>query len=407
MNIKKSSVNNKNIEIMAPVGSLPTLKTAIQAGADSVYFGINDFSMRSGKKNFRLCDIKKIKEEIGNGERDVKMYITLNTIVYDKELPRLKIILQGIKPFVAAVICSDFAVISLCKKYDIPFIVSTQCSVSNRIAVRFYKEMGAKRVVLARELSLKQIEEITKIKGIEFEVFAHGAMCVAVSGRCFLSQFLFDRSANRGNCLHPCRRTYTVSEKELGYSLDLKRSTIFSAKDLCTLPFINDLKKTGITALKIEGRNRDERYVDTVVRTYRKAVDENLSEEDIINMMKELEKVFNRGFSSGFYLGKPLPTSFASVENSAATTYRDYIGKVTHYYPKISVALISLSKELSVGDEIILIDSINGLQTITTKRIEVNYRNVIKAKKGDEVTIRCNQRVKKGAEVYKIIKKII
>ncbi len=405
MNLGKNSFSNKKIEIMAPVGNFSTLKTAIRAGADSVYFGVSDFSMRSGKKNFNLCDVKRIKEEIGISGRSIEIYITLNTIVYDKEISRLKNILQSIKPFVAAVICSDFAVISLCKKYNIPFIISTQCSVSNRSAVHFYKKIGAKRVVLARELSLQQIKEITKIRGIEFEVFAHGAMCVAVSGRCFLSQFLFDKSANRGNCLHPCRRSYNVSEKELGYSLNLERSTIFSAKDLCTLPFIEKLKEAGVTALKIEGRNRDERYVDTVVRAYRKAVDNNLKKEEVVDMMKELEKVFNRGFSSGFYLGKPLPTSFASVENSAATTHRDYIGKVTHFYPKISVSLISLSKELLVGDEIVIVDSSNGLQNITIKRMEVEHRSIKKAKRGDEIAVKCNSKVKKGAEVYKIIKK--
>ncbi len=399
----KSQKNNK-IELMAPVGSLSALHTAINAGADAVYFGISDFSMRTGKKNFKIGDLPKIKNICQKAKRKPKMYLTLNTIIYNKELKKLEKILDKAKRFIDAAIVSDFAAINICKKYRVPFIVSTQCSISNTESAKFYKKLGAKRVVLARELSLKQIKEIARIKSLEFEVFAHGAMCVAVSGRCFLSQFLFNKSANRGNCLHPCRRKYSVKEKELGYELTLENSTIISAKDLCTLPFIEKIKKTGVSALKIEGRNRDERYIKETVTAYRKALDQKLSTQELINLMKNLESVFNRGFSSGFYLGDPTPHDFAEIENSASKTYRDYIGNVSHFYPKISVALVNIKKNMKIGDRLAFIDDFSGLNEIDVKEIEVDHKRRNMGKKGEEVAIKTNFKVKKGAEVY-IIKK--
>ncbi len=395
----------KKIELMAPAGSFATLKTALNAGADAVYFGVSDFSMRSGKKNFKLTDILKIRKICDSYERKSKIYLTLNTIVYDNEIKKLKKIVKKVRGVVDAIICSDFSVINLCRDNKIPFIISTQCSVSNTQSALFYKKLGAKRVVLARELNIKQIKEVAEIKGLEVEVFAHGAMCVAVSGRCFMSQFLYNKSANRGECLHPCRRGYEVFDKDTDKKLRLYNNTVMSAKDLCTLPFLEELKKANISAIKIEGRNRDERYIDTVVRSYRKAIDKKLTTEEVIELMQEMEKVFHRGFSSGFYLGKPLPQDFATVENSASSTFRDYIGVVTHFYPKINVALISLKKDLKISDDIIFISPITGLNKIKVKDIEINNKKITKAKKGDEVAIKINFKAKKRDEVYKIITK--
>ena len=302
-------------------------------------------------------------------------------------------------------ICFDFAVIELCRKYKIPFIVSTQNSVSNKKAALFYKSLGAKRIVLARELKVKQIKEIGKIKNLEIEVFAHGAMCVAISGRCFLSQFLFNRSANRGECMHPCRRKYKITDSEKGYELELGEKTVMSAKDLCTIPFIKDLKRAGVSSFKIEGRNRDERYISTVVKAYRRAIDEDLSADEAGNLIKEMEKVFNRGFSSGFYLGRPVYSDFAQVENSASSFYRDYIGKTTHFYPKAGVILLRLSKKLKVGDKIIFIGKNIGIKEVVVKEMEINNERFKEAGKGSEVGIRVDFKGKRGLDVYKVVQR--
>ncbi len=400
--------NKENkIELMSPAGDFPSLVAACNAGADAVYFGINDFSMRQGKKNFKLGDLKKIRKICNSYKRKPKIYVTLNTLVYDSELKRLEAVIKKMKGKVDAVIVSDFAAINFCKKYKIPFFISTQMSVSNLMALEFYKKIGAKRVVLARELNLKQIKEIAKNKSIETEVFIHGAMCVAVSGRCFMSQFLFNRSANRGTCSHPCRREYIVKEKESNYELKIYNNKVMSAKDLCTLPLIEKIKKTGVSSLKIEGRNRDVRYVSITTKVYRKALDKKLSIEEIIESMKELESVFHRGFSSGFYLGKPLFTDFATVENSASSTYKEYIGKVVHFYPKMSVVLINLVKNLSVNDKLVFVSSKIGEKTVQVEKMEINKKERRRAKKGEDIGIKVSSFIPKNAEVYRLKKRKI
>jgi len=264
-------------ELLAPAGNFPMLVAAIKAGADSVYFGLKEFSMRQNARNFTIKDLDKI-EKICK-PKNIKRYLTLNTIIYDNELKRIEKIIKQIKNKVDAIICWDLLVIQLCRKYKIPFHISTQASVANTKAAEFYKKLGAERIVLARELNLKQIKDISK--KIDVETFIHGAMCVSISGRCFTSQFLFNKSANRGECIHPCRRSYIVRDKQEGYELEIDNDKIMSAKDLCTLPFIEKLKKAGIRAFKIEGRNRDPRYVDTVVKVYRKALDKKLTKNEI------------------------------------------------------------------------------------------------------------------------------
>jgi U32 family peptidase len=393
------------IELMAPAGDFSTLLAACKAGADAIYFGIQNFSMRSGKKNFRISDLQRVRKICDSYPRKPKMYLTLNTIVYDKELKKAEKIIKSVAKKVDAIIVSDFAMIELCKKYKVPIFISTQMSVSNSKTALFFKKLGVKRIVLARELDIKQIKEIGKIKGLETEVFVHGAMCVAVSGRCFTSQFLFDKSANRGECLHPCRRSYAVKDKEIGYKLELENNTVMSAKDICTLPFIEDLKKANISSFKIEGRNRDARYVDKVVSVYREAIDSKLSKERIVFLMKELENVFHRGFSSGFYLGKPLFTDFSLVEGSFSKVYKEYAGKVTHYYPKIGVALVRLVKDLKVNDEVVFIKDNLGVEQIKIEELERNKKKILKAKKGEDVGIKITFRVTKNTEVYLLKKR--
>lgn len=399
--LKKRKIKNK-FELMAPAGNFPNLVASCKSGADAVYFGIDDFSMRKGKNNFKISDLDKIRKICNSYPKKPKIYLTLNTIVYDSEIKKLEKIVKKIRGGVDAVICSDFAVINLCKKYKLPFFVSTQCSVSNKESALFYKKLGAKRVVLARELNLNQIKEISKIKGLEIEVFIHGAMCVSISGRCFTSQFLFNKSANRGECFHPCRRGYIIKDEKYGGELKLDNSRVMSAKDLCVLPFIEELKKIGVKSFKIEGRNRDIRYIDTVVKVYRKALDNKLRKEEIIELMKELESVYNRGFSSGFYLGKPTSKDFSEIENSASKIYREYLGKVVHLYKKAGTVAIKLSNNIKTGEDIIIIDKKNGIEKIKVENIEIENERVNSAKKGDIIGMKFPFNALKNAEIYKI-----
>ncbi|MFA5953409.1 MAG: peptidase U32 family protein [Candidatus Pacearchaeota archaeon] len=393
---------NKKYELLAPVGNFPMLVSAINAGADAVYFGLKEFSMRANAGNFSINDLDKIEKFCK--PKKIKRYLTLNTIIYDSELSKIESVIKKIKNKVDAVICWDLSVISLCKKYKIPFHISTQASVANSKSAEFYKKLGAERVVLARELSLEQIKKISK--SIDVECFIHGAMCVAESGRCFTSQFLFGKSANRGQCLHPCRRSYLVKDLQEGYELKLENNKVMSAKDLCTLPFIDKLKNSGIKAFKIEGRNRDARYVDVVVRVYRKALDSKkpLTKEQISEFIEELKKVYNREFSSGFYLGTPTNDDFAKIEHSAATSKKHFVGKVLHYYPKISVATIKLVSDLKINDEVCIIGKEIGIINFKIASMQFKNKNILNAKKFQEIAIKVPSVVKKNDDVYLIVK---
>jgi putative protease len=386
----------KKYELLAPAGDFSTLVTAIKSGADAVYFGLKEFSMRDNAKNFSIKDLDKINKLCG---KKVKKYLTLNVIVYNKEIKKIENIIKKVKSKVDAIICWDLSVIQLCKKYKVPFHISTQASVSNLASAEFYKKLGAERIVLARELNLKQIKEISK--KVDVECFIHGAMCVAVSGRCFMSQELFKRSANRGMCTQVCRRSYKITDSE-GRELRINRNTVLSAKDLCTLPFIEKLKKAGITSFKIEGRNRDARYVETVVKLYRQALDKKLTKEEIEQGLEELKKVYNREFSSGFYLGTLTSDDFATVEHSAATTKKQFIGKILHYYPKVGVGTIKIQTgQLKIGDEIAIIGKTTGIDHAKVESLEINNKKVQKAIKGQEVGLKLPL-VRKNDEVYLI-----
>ena len=383
-------------ELLAPAGDFSMLSAAVNAGANAVYFGLQDYSMRAAARNFTIKDLDKVREICK--KRNVKMYLTLNTIIYNNEIKDIEKIIKKVKDRIDAVICWDFAVIGLCKKYNIPFFISTQASVSNLVSAKFYKNLGAKRIILARELNLKQIKEISKI--IEIECFVHGAMCVSVSGRCFTSQFLFNKSANRGECLHPCRRAYTVKDSE-GNELEVVNNKIFSAKDLCTLPFIEEMKKAGIKAFKIEGRNRDARYVDTVVRIYRKALDRKLTKEELRQSMDELKEIYNKGYSSGFYLKMPTSDDFSAVEDNSSRKKKHFVGKVVHYFTDSGTAKIKLVSELKLGDEIVVIGNYTGFQKSKIESMEKNNKPIKRAYKGDEINLKLPP-VKKNDDVYAI-----
>ena len=388
----------QHFELLAPAGDFSMLSAAVNAGANAVYFGLQEFSMRTAAKNFTIKDLDEIAKICK--PKKVKRYLTLNTIIYNEELKKVEETIKKVKGKIDAVICWDASVIRFCKKYKIPFFISTQASVSNVESAKFYKGLGAKRIILARELNLKQIKEISKV--IQIECFIHGAMCVAVSGRCFTSQFLFKKSANRGECLHPCRRSYIVKDEE-GNELKVDNNQIFSAKDLCTLPFIEDMKKAGITAFKIEGRNRDARYVDKVVKIYRKALDKKLNKKEIEEGIKELEKIYNKGFSSGFYIKMPTSDDFSKTQSNASAERKHFVGKVTHYFDKANVAAIKLVSDLKVGDNIVVIGNSTGIVSSKVDYMEIKNKSVEKAGKGQEVGIKLPT-VRKNDEVYAILK---
>lgn len=392
----------EKIELLAPAGSFASLIAAINAGADAVYLGLNEngLNMRASADNFSLGDLKKIREICDKA--GVKVYLTLNTIIYDEEISRVEEIIRKAKKYVDAIICWDVAVINLCKKYGVEFHISTQASVANKKAALFYKKLGAERIVLARELNLRRIKEISKI--IKVECFIHGAMCVSESGRCFTSQFLFRRSANRGECMHPCRRSYIVKDEE-GNELMLENNIVMSAKDLCSLPFIEKLKKAGITSFKIEGRNREPEYVDTVVKIYRKAIDSKLNEKEIKEGLLELNKVYNKGFSSGFYLGSPTNDDFSKVQHSSASQKKEYIGRIVHYFKNAGVAAIRIfSGDMKIGDELIILGNKTGIRKHIVEKMEINREEVNKAMKGQEVGIKIKD-VREKDEVYRIVTK--
>lgn len=390
--------NKHKIELLSPAGDFPSLRAAIEAGADAVYFGLQDFNMRDSAKNFNLSDLKEIKKICGG----VKRYLTLNTIIYDDEVQEIDKILKKAKPFINAVICWDLSVIQLCRKHKIPFHVSTQASIANTKSAEFYKKLGAQRVILARELNLAQIAKISKI--IPVETFIHGAMCVSVSGRCFTSQFLHCKSANRGQCLHPCRRTFTIKDEE-GNEVCLQNNKVMSAKDLCSLPFMEKLKNSGITAFKIEGRNRNPEYVSAVTKIYRKALDKKLNEKEISDSMEELKKVYNRGFSSGFYLRTPTADDFSKSEDGEADEFKSVIGRIEYYWPKIQVAKLKMfTGVLKVGDEVYIKGDKTGIKRARVESMQIEHSSVSQLSKGQEAGVRLPE-CRKGDEVYLIRKK--
>jgi len=385
-------------ELLAPVGNFRNLYAAIEAGADAVYFGVSGFNMRDTAKNFSVRDFKKIRKICG----DRRMYLTLNVVVYDEELKKVEKIIKASKKYVDAIICWDLSVIELCRKYKIPFHVSTQASVSNVEAAKFYKKLGAERIVLARELNLKQIKKISKV--IPVECFCHGAMCVAVSGRCFMSQYTHGLSANRGKCAQVCRRGWNIKDDN-GNELRLENSKVMSAKDLCTLPFIEKMKSAGIVSFKIEGRNRNAEYVYGVVSEYRKALDKKLSRVEIVKGVENLKKVYNRGFSSGFYLKMPTADDFSFSDNGEQTERKEFVGKVYKYWPRAGACSVRINTgKLAVGDDVYLVSGNEAIKRAVVKDIELKGKKVKVAKKGDEVGVDFGVKVGSGTEVYVIRK---
>ncbi len=397
---------HKTPELMAPAGDWTMLRTAVKAGADAVYFGVDKLNMRAKAKNFSVEELAEISKFCRS--KKVKTYLTLNTIVFEDELNEAdKIISAAKKAKIDRIICSDLAVAELCNKNKIPFCISTQSSVSNSLAASVYKKLGAVRIVLARECSLEEIKKIRKNTDLEIEAFIHGAMCIAVSGRCFMSHHLFGQSANRGECVQPCRREYEVYDTAAQKSLLIGDDYVLSPKDLCTIEFIDQLIEAGIDSFKIEGRKRAPEYVAKTVSVYRKAIDlyfkKKLTVEKKKEFLKELETVYNRGFSTGFYFGEPSSEDYAGVEGSKATTRKVYVGKVLNYFKKPKAAHILLeSGKIKLKDKILIIGETTGLLEVTLDEMIVEEKSSMSAQKGDEVTFVTPELVRRNDKVYLI-----
>lgn len=397
----------KKPELLAPAGDWSMLNVAISSGADSIYFGLKKLSMRAAANNFDISELPKIVEFCS--EKNVKAHLTLNTIVFENELEELdKIIPATKKAGVEMIICWDMSVIQKCIDYEMPFCVSTQASVSNSSTVAFYERLGAKRIVLARECTLDKIKEIKSKTNIEIEAFIHGAMCIAISGRCFMSHEVFGKSANRGECLQPCRREYEIKDIDEKFSLTLGEDYVLSPKDLCTIDFIDKLIEAGIDAFKIEGRKRAPEYIAKSVSTYRKAIDRyfdgTLTNEIKFEYLEELKKVYNRGFSPGFYFGPPGSESYTKTFGSIATTKKIYVGRVLNYYKKSKIAFVRLEADsLSIGDSIYIMGSTTGLVELTLNKIIQDEIELNSVNKGSDLTFECEELVRANDRVYKIV----
>jgi len=394
-------------ELLAPAGDWSMLNVAIKSGANAVYFGIQKLNMRAMANNFKIDELSKIVDYCGSFK--VKTHLTLNTIVFEEELQELDSIISSAKSAgIEMIICWDMSVIKKCIEYHIPICISTQASVSNSEAVKFYNDLGAKRIVLARECTLDKIKEIKAKTDVEIETFIHGAMCIALSGRCFMSHEIFGKSANRGECLQPCRREYQVIDNDEKFSLGLGEDYVLSPKDLCTIEFIDKLIEAGIDSFKIEGRKRSPEYIAKVVSVYRKAIDlyfeNNLTPEIQSGFITELKKVYNRGFSTGFYLGQPGSDSFTKIYGSIATTKKVYVGRVINYYKKNKIVFIKAEAEsINAGDSIYIIGNTTGLVELQLTKIMKEEKELKHAEKGSEITFECNELVRANDRVYKII----
>jgi putative protease len=389
-------------ELLSPVQDFVSLRAAINAGADAVYFGLKEFSMRATAKNFTLSELKRAVDICHKAK--VKAYLTLNTIVYENEIGRIKEILKKARQAkIDAVHAWDMSVVNEALKLKIPVHLSTQASVSNSEAAKFYRKLGVKRIILARECNLNQIKQIKKeVPDLELEVFIHGAMCVSISGRCFMSEFEFGKSANRGECLQPCRRGYIITDEE-GNKLKLGKSYVMSPKDLCTLPIIDKLIQAKIDAFKIEGRNRSPEYVKTVTEVYREAIDNKNADKK--KLLEKLKTVYNRGFSTGFYLGMPTKDDWADAYGSRATTRKAYVGKIIHFYNKIKVAEVRIeAKGLETGDRIMVQGPATGVFEQGIRSMEAKHRKIKQAGKGKVAAVKLNKAARKNDQVYLIIK---
>ncbi|MDD4646269.1 MAG: U32 family peptidase [Bacteroidales bacterium] len=408
-------IDRNSIEVMAPAGSFEALRAAISGGADAIYFGVEHLNMRSGSaRNFRTSDLPQIARYCRFCK--VKSYLALNTIIYDREIELShQLIDAAVEAGISAIIASDQSVIEYAREKGMALHLSTQLNISNFETVRFYAKY-ADVMVLARELTLDQISGIARqigasgLKGpsgklIRLELFVHGALCMAVSGKCYLSLHQYNHSANRGGCYQACRRAYRVEDTDSGDQLEIDNEYIMSPKDLSTIHFLDRIIASGISVLKIEGRARPAEYVKTVASCYREAVDSIIDgtygPEKIEHWKEQLTMVFNRGFWDGYYLGQRLG-EWSQVYGSAATKRKILIGVATNYFSRLGVGEFDIkSDELSVGDEVLIIGPTTGLIQLTVKEIHNNGGAVPAANKGERIAFATGRKIRRGDKLYK------
>lgn len=405
------------IELMAPAGSFESLQAALDNGADSVYFGVEQLNMRARSSiNFTLDDLDEIARRCK--EKNVRTYLTLNTIIYDHDLSIIKTLLDRAKQaHITAVIAMDQAVIAYARQIGMEIHISTQINITNIETVKFYA-LFADTMVMSRELSLRQIKKICEqiereqVKGpsgnlVEVEIFGHGALCMAVSGKCYLSLHSHNSSANRGACKQNCRKKYTVIDQESGFEIELDNEYMMSPKDLCTLDFLDQVIDTGAKVLKIEGRGRAPEYVATVIRTYREAIDAyyegTYTKEKVEKWMEALATVYNRGFWGGYYLGQKLG-EWSGVPGSQATQKKVYIGKAMHFFPKTNISEFKIEAfDIKRGDKLLITGPTTGVQELILEDMYVNDQLSESAKKGDSCTFRTEFRTRPSDKLYKIV----
>ena len=406
-----------DFEIMAPVGSWESLAAALNAGADSVYFGIEKLNMRShSSSNFTGDDLREIVARCN--EKGVKTYLTVNTVLYDNDLEHMRQIVDVAKDAgVSAIIAADVAAMQYACSQGVEVHLSTQLNIANVEALKFYAQF-ADVVVLARELNLDQVKHIydaiqtEQIRGkngelVRIEMFCHGALCMAVSGKCYLSLHEFNRSANRGSCMQVCRRAYTVLDKEGDVQLDVDNAYIMSPKDLKTIHFMNKMMDAGVRVFKIEGRARGAEYVKNVVTCYKEAIDAYLNgtftEDKIAKWDESLSRVFNRGFWDGYYLGRRLG-EWSHRYGSSATEKKVYIGKITNYFKNIGVAeCLMETYDLKVGEKILITGDTTGAYEAVVDELRFDLKPVDEVVKGQLFSIKTSELVRRGDKLYKLV----
>ena len=414
-----AAVSQQHVEIMAPVGSYESLSAAIQAGADAVYFGVGNLNMRSrSAANFTVEDLERIAGIAQ--QHGVRTYLTVNTIIYNDEIDEMHELVQAAKAAgITAIIASDMAVITYAHSIGVEVHISTQCNISNVEAVRFFAQW-ADVVVTARELPLRQVAEITQfirdndIRGpkgelVQVEVFAHGALCMSVSGKCYLSLDEYNYSANRGACLQLCRREYLVKDVESDTELLVSGKYIMSPKDLCTIGFLDKIIRAGVRVLKIEGRGRSADYVKTVVECYKEAVqavaEGTYTQEKIEAWTERLRTVFNRGFWDGYYLGRKMG-EWSERYGSQATENKVYLGKVTNYYnrPQVAEMKIETAEHLRVGEDLMVIGQTTGVYRATVEELRLGdtAQPVPEVKQGDVFSVKTTEMLHRGDKLYRV-----
>ena len=405
------------MEILAPAGSYEALSAAINAGCHAVYFGVEQLNMRARSSiNFTTDDLKEISEKCK--KNNVRSYLTMNTVLYDHDIRLMKkIVDQAKESGINAIIAADHAVMAYCQKIKMPLHISTQSNVTNIETIEFYSSF-ADVMVLSRELSLRQVSEITReikrreIKGpsgnlIKIEVFAHGALCMAVSGKCYLSLHTHNSSANRGACIQNCRKKYIVTSKDDGIELEIDNEYIMNAKDLCTIGFLDKIYDAGVNILKIEGRGRAADYVDTTVNCYREAVqslhDKSYDKTKIDDWIKRLSKVYNRGFWDGYYMGRKMG-EWNDSYGSKATQKKIFIGKGVKFYSKADVGEFLIeSHSVKKGDKVLITGPTTGVLNLRIEELRVDDRVVSSAKNGELFSIKVPSRIRPSDKIYKVI----